>query len=213
MIALNQFTRLEGEAISHVIGVVAGSLKTGRLGLLSSDYDEATGILDLSITTEVEELAIALCQSTYRELSDFYIAQSTDKHRNTYSNINIKVDSIEKILSASEYELAIVRDRGSSIVSNKNRIREKKIIRDIQLLSIMYGESLKNRETAKFLLDNSTPFFYIIDDVRTPLPQNMKSKVIQSILYAVVGGVLIALVLVARKIYEDATKKSLLKAD
>jgi hypothetical protein len=98
--------------------------------------------------------------------------------------LSAKADSVENVLAKAEYRLAQLQDRSSSILLRTNGTEFNKVSRDIQILSLMYGEVVKNRETAAYLLDSKTPFFQVLEHVVKPLDVESKS-LLRTILYSV----------------------------
>ncbi len=138
--------------------------------LMSLDYDDATTILSLKSNTTDEKLSLALTDALYSELSQFYIEQSIAKPRQTYENLLQKSDSIQVELASAERSLARNQDGSLGLVRAQDNLSRNRLERKVQLLTVMYGEVLKNTEAASFALKNATPFFQIIDTPMSPLP-------------------------------------------
>ena len=67
--------------------------------------------------------------------------------------------------------------------------------RKIQILSLAYGEIIRNLETAKFTLSTKTPFFQLVDEPFKPLLK-MKANPIKNGIKGGALGVIIGFVLV-----------------
>jgi uncharacterized protein involved in exopolysaccharide biosynthesis len=59
-------------------------------------------------------------------------------------------------------------------------------------LYLMYGEAIKNLETAEFLLKNATPYFQVIDQPVEPLQPLGKSR-FKALLIGGLAGVFVGL--------------------
>jgi hypothetical protein len=152
--------------------------------ILRSNYDNDSGVLYLSGSSPNEDLTLSIVSGVYKYLSDFYVLQSTSKQASSYRLLSAKADSVENVLAKAEYRLAQLQDRSSSILLRTNGTEFNKVSRDIQILSLMYGEVVKNRETAAYLLDSKTPFFQVLEHVVKPLDVESKS-LLRTILYSV----------------------------
>jgi uncharacterized protein involved in exopolysaccharide biosynthesis len=187
---LATFDRTSRKVLIELFGRMVGNPTEGIQGLMNSVYNDS-GILSLSIKSENEEFSVNVTKKIYDKLSRFYIEQSIQKQKVTYDQISDKTDSVLQELRIVEVRLARVKDRFNDVLTRSSRIEEGRLTRDAQMLTIMYGEAIKNRESAEFLLSSVTPFFQVIDDVMTPLSKNKKSIPKAGVIGGVVGGVLI----------------------
>jgi len=55
------------------------------------------------------------------------------------------------------------------------------------MYAAMYGEVIKNKETAEFILNNETPFFQVIDSPMVPLNQPGNNVIVNSIVGFIMG--------------------------
>jgi capsule polysaccharide export protein KpsE/RkpR len=70
--------------------------------------------------------------------------------------------------------------------------------RDVQMLSLMYAEVLKNMEIAKFTLDNQTPFFQVVDKPTLPLEKKKVSRIISAIVGSIILGIVFCIYLISK---------------
>ena len=125
--------------------------------LLKVDYSDNTGILFIEMKTSNEYLSFSFTKILFEILSQFYILQSTEKQSVTVNQLKIRVDSVANELKKTEYELARIQDNSKNIILNQNKISVSKAQQKMQILTLQYGELLKNFATAEFLLSTSTP--------------------------------------------------------
>ena len=173
-------------------------------GMMTNGYDEDSGILYISVTTHNPVLSIELTNSIFDNLSAFYIEKTVEKQKATYEIIKTKTDSILNLLKKKEVELAVFEDRSHGLFSSKSKLKELRLKRDVQKLSLMYGESIKNQEIADFAVKNKTPFVQAIDRPLYPLKGEKPSTVKSFILGGLLGLFLGMIFIVVRKIYKDA---------
>ena len=192
------------KALKSIYTKVVGNEKRSNDPLLESQYGEETGILSLTVTAESEALAITLVNSIYQYLSEYYISKSIEPQQSTVDALSVKTDSLKKALTDAEFRLAAYDDSNLSLFSQKDRIRRDRLAREVSILTILYGETLKNFETASFALQNNTPFFQVIDPPIAPISPPPKSLIRALVIGLVLGGFLAALFFIFQKIYRDA---------
>ena len=167
-----------------------GSPDKGVDGLVSIDYDDESSFLQIVGKTEYPELSIALANTLYDVLSEFYIHNTIEKQQATYEHVKQKADSIHLALRSAEHQLARFQDQGKSIILNTNKLPRQQIYRKVEMLYIMYGEAIKNQERAEFLLSSATPYFQVIDRPLGPFQPTGKSRFKALIIGGILGGLL-----------------------
>ncbi len=197
------FSVLENSVFKSLYAKVVGAPALGVEGLMMNGINEDTGIMTLSLTSESEMFSIALIKTIYEKLGEFYILKSVEKQKQTFDLVKAKNDSIYHKLQQAEYGLADFRDSNRSLWSNKDELRELALKREVQMLKLMYGESLKNLEMADFTLKSQTPFVQSIDLPTAPIFPIMKSWVIALVLGLIAGCFTGGAFIVCRKIYRD----------
>ncbi len=202
-----KFNSTEIKAMKGVLGKIKGNKKKGVEGILSTGYGEETSILHLGINSTNQNLSIELVKAIYDKLSQFYIKNATSKEKVTYDNLVEKVDSVKTELEKAEYALAVFKDSNRGLVTRKAQLKEARLTRKVKILSVMYGEVLKNQETADFILKNKTPFFQEIDLPEAPITPQKKSLLKTIVIGGFLGGFLGALFVIMRKIFRDAMRE------
>lgn len=198
------FDQRERQVMLGLYGHIVGNPEMGVKGLLMANYNKDTGILSLNVTSESEILSIAIAEQLYKKLSRFYIEKSTEQQQKTYFNLGSKVDSISRTLQLKEQELAQYQDRNQSLLLRADNLKLPRLKREVQMLTIMYGEVIKNLETASFLLGNATPVFQMIDQPISPVQPMKSSKIKAIIIGGFLGGFLALVLLMGRKMVKDA---------
>lgn len=197
------FTRSEGRALQSIYGQVVGNPAEGVEGLFSASYEEETGILSLKVVSEQEELSIALTEVLYDKLSAFYIQQSTEKQQVTVTNLQERADSVQQVLEQTEYQLAQLRDNSQGFQLSKDQLRQQRLSREVQVLSILLGEIIKNLSTSEFILKSATPFFQVVDTPLAPIKPAPKGYLKQAVIGGLLGGFLVVMFFIGQKIYVE----------
>lgn len=193
-----EYSLKENDALKSVFGFLIGS--KDKEALYTCNYDEDTGILSIKAKTISDELSMSICMNMYKYLSTFYIKQSTDKQKYTLDILNQKVDSIYTELLATEYALARRMDNSLGFELKANKVKEQELNRKLNILNISYGELIKNRATAEFLLETSKPFFSPIDFPNYPLDKSLKKLKIQILFGGFLGGLLSSIYFILKSI-------------
>ncbi len=206
-------TYLEDElqAILTLTKFVRGNPQKGVPGLLTIGYDDESTVLTIKAKTINEDLSTVLAIVEYDVLSKFYIYNTTKKQKTTYRQLSIKVDSIQGELRAAEAQFARFMDL-SGIYLNQDKLPREQLARKIEVLYIMYGETLKNKETADFLLKNATPYFQVIDYPVGPYQPVGKSRLKSLILGGILGGFLSVAFILGRFWFIEQLQKEKLQS-
>ena len=194
----------ENAVMKSLQGQVIGDAGKGVEGLISVGYGEDTNIFKLTCSSFNEILSISLAKKLYQELSDFYITESIEKPRQTFDLLRVRADSALLALNIAERTLARLGDRSGGILMREERLSQDRLSRNVQILTLMYGEILKNKETSEFLLKTKTPFFQIIDVPVRPIKSNRKSNMKEILIGAFFGGFLGIGLFLGRKVFRDA---------
>lgn len=199
--SVDQFTRLENSALKSLYGMLTGS--EDYRPLFSARDNADSGVMTLSLTTCSEALTIALLRAIFDQLSDFYINASTEKQQTTYEIIRAKSDSLRHLLAGTEYRAAQFKEGNNLLLRPTDQLPTERLSRDKAMLSLMYGESVKNLELADFALRNKVPYIQAIDLPIPPLAGAPYGKKKALGLGLGIGLVLGSLFVIGRKMLRD----------
>jgi uncharacterized protein involved in exopolysaccharide biosynthesis len=200
--SIDKFNKIENKVLKTLHKIIIG--EENKTGLLKTSYAKETGIMSIATVTESEKLSIALSKNLYAKLSIYYVVKSVEKHQQTYDVVESKVDSINLLLRSKESALSNFKDSNRGLWKNTTQLKELRLIRDVQMLNILYGEALKNLEIADFSLKTKTPFVQLIDSPISPISPKVESKLTAIILGGLLGGIIAVGFLILRKVYRDA---------
>ncbi len=171
-------TKQENKAIDIIIDVLLkGNFIRFEALKKKSLVGQGTGVILLQAELKDELLSKALVEQVYVALSDFYINNAIQKQQSNVDLLQHKVDSISSLLRENENALGAESDYNFSTFKASGRIKEYRLKRDIEMLSAIYGEVMKNYELAKLTLEQQKPFFKVIDSPSLPLKAIYKSKI------------------------------------
>ena len=197
------FTLDEGYALQHLQEHLNGNSFRKIDPLFYPGYDENTGIMLLDAITFHPDISLHLSNIMFKELSEYYIEQATEKQEINFDLIKAKSDSIYGELQTKNYSLANFKDKNQGMFARADKLTESKLMLEIQKLTAMYAEATKNLEVADFALKNKTPYIQLVDGPMLPiLPQ--KLSVPRSIAIGLFLGAFFGVAfVVTRKMFRD----------
>ncbi|HRI61529.1 MAG TPA: hypothetical protein PK228_17445 [Saprospiraceae bacterium] len=199
--SVERFTRLENAAFKSLYGMLTGSEEYRPLFSARDNAD--SGVMTLSLTTRSEALTIALLRAIFEQLSDFYINASTEKQQETYEIIRAKSDSLRRLLTGTEFRAAQFKEENNLLLRPTDQLPSERLSRDKAMLTLMYGEAVKNLELADFALRNKVPYIQAIDLPIPPLVGTPYGKKQALGLGLGLGLVLGSLFVIGRKMVRD----------
>jgi hypothetical protein len=99
-----------------------------------------------------------------------------------------KADSVERVLQSKMVSAAIQRDQNQFLTNAQGTVQMVKQQMEVQMLTTMYGEVVKNLELSKTMAAIEEPLIQVIDVPRYPLGKKQLGK-----LMGAIGGSAIAL--------------------
>jgi hypothetical protein len=147
----------------------------------------SSGIIELTFKHKVEALASAFLAAMYHELTKFYLKAMTNQQQELVDLIEYKVDSVEQLVSDLDKSKARAIDESIGMVRVSGRINETQLRRSGEILNSLYAELLKNREVARFNLNQQKPVFELVDFPRFPLKKIEYSLVLFPIISSLIA--------------------------
>ena len=164
---------------------VISVMLAGPKGMLSKSFDKKSGIIQMSVVYSHEELSIQLNKAIYNELVHFYTNESVAPLASKVAILQAKVDSVQGVLNYTQNMSALKNDQGLGLLLQQDKVVQKRLGIKETMLTMTYGELLKNLEQLKYILATTSPSFSIIDEAFSPIKPQGKSKLI----FGIMGGV------------------------
>ena len=140
--------------------------------------------------------------------SDYYINTKTKKSRKNVIELQKKADSLNLEIKSAMYGRANASDQNLFTVRQKASIGKVRAEMNLQMLTTIYTEVIKNLEVAKFNLMNDEPVIEIIDKPFLPLKVIKTSRVTTSIFMSFLFVVLVIFIVLLQDIYLKYLKKN-----
>jgi uncharacterized protein involved in exopolysaccharide biosynthesis len=165
--------------------------------------NQSNGIISITYESRNEDLAKKFVSGVYLELSEFYSESMLRNLQNNYELLNFRADSISALLRTTENESAIASDNSYNVFRYRGKVDELRLRKEVEMLNILYVEILKNREFAKFSLDQERPLFQVVDEPILPLEKKTKSIPVFSFLgfmaFILLGVFIITITFLSKK--------------
>lgn len=139
------------------------------------------GIVSVCFRGEDQWFAKNFTQLLTQNVTEFYVETKTAQMRKNVKMMEHKVDSVKQELSRMMYGVASDVDRNQFLVRGVAKVPQTKKQIEIQVLSTMYGELIKNLELSRTMMARDQPLIQLIDTPRFPLEKKKTSKLIAAI--------------------------------
>ena len=166
--------------------------------VLDLHFDEETGVLYFSVTTDNElfthDLATHLVQNTEAQFK-YWKRQKT---QNNVLAFQLKVDSLELALDLCLKNLGEYQDQNNSLVYALDKMEQMRLTIDLESSKIAYGEYIKALEMSKAELMNLEGPFKYFDEPIFPLRKTKGSAAKNGIFGSVITGFLLIVFSIGR---------------
>ena len=167
-------------------------------GLIGASLDEESGIVSFSVNSKDETFAFDLAKQTIANAEDKFVAWKRTKSKDAVDAFQGKVDSLELAIDATLRQLGEYTDQNNSLVSSVDKMKETRLLIDMEALKVAYGEYIKGLEMSKAELMNLEPPFKYFDDPTYPLITDDKSAAKSGVFGSVMTGFLLVLFFIGR---------------
>jgi hypothetical protein len=169
------FNRAEDSTLAVVVANVQKITAVSKL-------DKKASIIDLQLTDTNEEWAYLMSQLIIAKATDMYLDLKTGKTSRTVGILENRVDSVKSALDGMMSAAAVETDQNQALVRMQARVPAAKKQMQIQMLTAMYGELVKNLELTRFTLDREEPVIQIIDAPSMPLKKAGQGRLLSAVL-------------------------------
>ncbi len=176
----------QGNSLAQDSFLAKASTDLVKENLQVAKLDKKLAIVSVSFTGEDQWFAKNFIQILTQNVAEFYIETKTGQMRKNVRMMEHKVDSVKQALGKAMYGAASEVDGNQFLVRGVAKVPQAKKQLEIQVLTIAYGELLKNLELNRTMMAKDQPLIQLIDEPRFPLEKKTKSRWITG----VQGGVL-----------------------
>jgi hypothetical protein len=145
--------------------------------------DKKFSIVSVSFTGEDQWFAKYFIQILTQNVTQFYVETKTGQIRKSLKMMERKLDSVKLVWERAMYGVAAEVDGNQFLVKGVAKVPHAKKQLELQVLTSMYSELIKNVELTRTMMARDQPLIQLIDQPRFPLEKKKMSK-----LTAAIGG-------------------------
>ena len=164
-----------------------------------SKLDKKLSLVNVSFTSEDEWFAKNFTQILTQNVTEFYVETKIGQMRKNVQMLEHKVDSVKQALGRAMYGVASEVDGNQFLVRGVAKVPQARKQLEVQVLSVAYGEIIKNLELSRTIMAKDQPLIQLIDQPRFPLEKKKSSKLLMAIGGAVLLFFLATLFLLVRR--------------
>ncbi|MVM41920.1 hypothetical protein GO730_36660 [Spirosoma sp. HMF3257] len=157
-----EYTKMEQLAMADIYARIKGEIAIKQ-------PERKSSFMELSCFMEDELLTATFLSRHLKTIEEDYQKKQTKKTREMYDMLNTRADSLARILSGTENQLAQFMDQNQQVVVAQARIKENKLTRNSTFLTTLYYQALQQADNMRLSLIRETPLFTIIEPVTLPL--------------------------------------------
>jgi len=188
------------KAIKIIIVSLIGKDNIGKS--IEKSFDKKSGVVKLSVEYKNEDFSIALTNSIYDEVIEFYSDQTLAATSNNVQVLTQKADSIRRELYDTRRSFARNSDQALGLLLQEDKVENKTLSFKENMLSLMYAEVQKNLETLRYIEASSMPSFSIIDQPYSPIKPKTKSKLIYGFMGVFLFGFFTFFCFIVQKLFK-----------
>jgi hypothetical protein len=193
------FTRVH----DSILGEIYKDLSKSSLSVAQKDKKISIIYMDVASTNEL--FSLYFCEALARQVGKFYVTTKSKKARMNMEILERQTDSIRAELNGAITGVAVANDNTFMLNPALNVRRTPSARRqvDVQANTAILTELVKQTELAKVTLRKETPLIQVIDRPILPLMNDKLGKVKGFILGGIIGGFLIFLWLIFKKMFNE----------
>jgi len=173
-----------------------------KSALSVSEVDKKLAFKKVEFTDTDPVFAKYFVERLTEKVTSFYLETKTKRSRDNIKILEGKADSVERELQNKMVSAAIEKDQSQFIVNTRSMVPSVKRQMEVQLLSTMYGEVVKNLELSKTMSAYNEPLIQIIDRPRFPLDEKKSSKLVGLIVGGFLGFFMTSLWLLGKRFFK-----------
>jgi uncharacterized protein involved in exopolysaccharide biosynthesis len=140
--------------------------------------------------------------------SDFYISSQVVTELESVRLIQTRADSIKGLMEQKEDQLASLTDRSAFTIKSTGLINQGRLLRDIEMLTLEYGEVYAQLELAKFDLRNKTPLVSVVDSPKYATIKEKEQTILFMVIGFIMGAIISSIILSVRKYSQDSLEEA-----
>jgi len=169
--------------------------------IMDFSYDETNSTISIIATTHKSNLASKLPIYYYQEIDKLLQRKQYRTKQAGFEKVAVRVDYLKKLLIEKEINLATVIDRNKNLLLGLDRVNIERMKREINMLSLVYAEGLKNLEGARYIRDATKETLTAINTPREPLEPEASPLLTVGVVSFLISSILVWGLLLLKKLY------------
>lgn len=197
---LNNIVRREdcGFRQDSLLKVVYKRICEKNLNIVSQDKDLA--FKRVTFTDLDPVFAKNFVERLTDNVTNYYLETKTRQSRANIRMLELKADSVGRVLQSKMLSAALQRDQNQFLTNSTGAVSMVKQQIEVQLLTTMYGEVVKNLELSKTMAAMSEPLIQIIDRPRFPLEDDSDRKLLYLFFGCLFGWFFMGVIIIIKEI-------------
>jgi tyrosine-protein kinase Etk/Wzc len=197
---LIEYFELEEETLEENMYKALGRLE----GLLSTSYENKVGIVTVSLEMREPQVAADVLNAVIEELDNFMRQKKISTASEQLKWIDVRIKDVQKDLRKSEETLKDFREKNRRVIDSPQLLLEEgRLIREVEMNSAIFVELKKQYELAKIEEIKNTTVVNVLDPARAPVKKSRPKRMINALIFAIVGFVGISVFYVVSSIFGE----------
>ncbi len=184
-----------------ILAVIVKQIKLNELQI--QKIDKKLNIVNVKLVSTDELFAKYFIEELVRNVSNFYVESKTKKSRSNVELLQKRTDSVKQALDREMYGAAMSQDQNSNVIRAQARVTGVRKQMNVQMLSTMYAELVKNLEFSKLALMREEPYIQIIDTPILPLSKEKFGLIKSGIVFGLLFGFLSVLYIIIQNFIQS----------
>ncbi len=184
-----------------ILAVIVKQIKLNQLQI--QKIDKKLNIVNVKLVSTDELFAKYFIEELVRNVSNFYVESKTKKSRSNVELLQKRTDSVKQALDREMYGAAMSQDQNSNVIRAQARVTGVRKQMNVQMLSTMYAELVKNLEFSKLALMREEPYIQIIDTPILPLSKEKFGLIKSGIVFGLLFGFLSVLYIIIQNFIQS----------
>lgn len=182
-----------GEAVEEII----------KENLSVTRPDKKKSVMSITCISSNQLFSKYFPEFLVEEATDFYIRTKTLRSKSNVNVLQTKTDSVRRELGLALYGRAYFDDKNLNSIKQAAQLPRVKKELEVQALTAMYTELVKNLELNKVLLMRETPLVQVIDHPILPLRKEKVGKAKSLVLGMFLGAFITCMYLIALRKWKE----------
>ncbi len=165
-----EYNKWETIAMSQIYGRIKSEMTV-------TQPERKSSFMDLEAFLEDEDFCKVFVEKHLETIEADYKQKQTKKTTDMMHILSDRTDSLRRLLTGTENQLADYIDRNQQVVVAQGRMTETKLTRNSTFLTQLYYQAQQNLDNMRLSLVREAPLFTIIEPVSLPLYKNVPARV------------------------------------